>query len=224
MKHNENSGSRRKKLQEKGYYIVLFLCVLAVGISGYIFVSTAIRQNAREETLSVPLTAESVPKTDKTQTAAAVGEDLEEDEKETEKAEESAKILSVAPVKGEVQQEFSVTELSYNPTTRDWRLHSAVDIAAEGQSVSACMAGTVTKVYDDEYLGTTVVIRHDGGYESRYCNLTAMPTVKVGDAVNAGQTIGAVGETAIVESAQEPHLHFELLKNGEPVDPAEILG
>lgn len=221
MKEN-NSGNRRKKLQERGYYIVLFLCVLAVGVSGYIFVSTAIRQDKTEQTLSVPLTAQSTPQKDKAAAASAVEEDLENDE--TEESDKPAKILSVAPVKGEVLQEFSVTELSYNPTTRDWRLHDAVDIAAEGQTVRACMAGTVTGVYDDEFLGTTVVLRHDGGYESRYSNLTAMPTVKVGESVIAGQTIGAVGETAILEANQEPHLHFQLLKNGTAVDPKEVLG
>ena len=221
MKEN-NSGNRRKKLQERGYYIVLFLCVLAVGVSGYIFVSTAIRQNKTEQTLSVPLTAQSTPQKDKAAAASAVEEDLENDE--TEESDKPAKILSVAPVKGEVLQEFSVTELSYNPTTRDWRLHDAVDIAAQGQTVRACMAGTVTGVYDDAFLGTTVVLRHDGGYESRYSNLTAMPTVKVGESVIAGQTIGAVGETAILEANQEPHLHFQLLKNGAAVDPREVLG
>lgn len=228
MKEN-HSGNGRKKLQEKGYYIVLLLCVIAVGVSGYIFVSTAVRQNGRQEqTLSVPLTAEALPKEDSEKTAAAVNQqqDLEPTPEEKQAQQrENARKLAVPPVKGETQTAFSVEELSYNPTTRDWRLHSAVDLAAaKGQTVSACMAGTVTAVYDDEYLGTTVVIRHDGGYETRYSNLTAMPTVKVGEAVTPGQTIGAVGETAIVESAQEPHLHFELRMDGQPVDPAEVLG
>lgn len=220
MKEN-NSGNRRKKLQEKGYYIVLLLCVIAVGVSGYIFVSTAIRQDGKpEQTVSVPLTAEALPE-EKTEQTAAVQQETEESVQE--KLRENAKKLAVPPLKGEEQTSFSADALSYNATTRDWRLHSATDIAAaKGQTVSACMAGTVTGVYDDEFLGTTVVIRHDGGYETRYSNLTAMPTVKVGDTVTPGQTIGAVGDTAIVESAQEPHLHFELRLNGEPIDPKEL--
>lgn len=231
MKENR-SGNNRKKLQEKGYYIVLLLCVVAIGVSGYIFISTAVRQNriGQEETLSVPLTAESLPQEDVEKTMSAPAEEEleptpEEEAAEKEKLRQNARKLAVPPVKGQAQATYSAEALRYNPTTRDWRLHSAVDLAAaKGQPVSACMAGTVTEVFDDEYLGTTVVIDHDGGYETRYSNLTAMPTVKVGDTVTPGQTIGAVGETAILEAAQEPHLHFELRLDGAPVDPAEVLG
>jgi murein DD-endopeptidase MepM/ murein hydrolase activator NlpD len=85
------------------------------------------------------------------------------------------------------------------------------------------MAGTVERVYDDEYLGTTVILRHEGGYETRYCNLTAMPTVKVGDSVKAGDVIGAVGDTAILEAEDKPHLHFQLRKDGKAIDPSDFL-
>lgn len=227
MKENF-SGNRRKKMQEKGYYIVLLLCVIAVGVTGYLFITNAVRQNTMPESLSVPLTAETVPpESGDVQSAAAEAEDLElseeEEKKQLEALRENVRRLAVTPVKGDVQTPYSDTELSYNETTRDWRLHSAVDIAGKGEIVVACMAGTVTEVYDDEFLGTTVAIRHDGGYETRYSNLTAMPTVKVGDVVKPGQTIGAVGDTAILESAQEPHLHFQVLLDGVPMDPAEIV-
>ena len=51
-----------------------------------------------------------------------------------------------------------------------------------------------------------------------------MPTVKAGDSVKAGDVIGAVGDTAILESADKPHLHFQVFKDGTPVDPADFLG
>ncbi len=223
---NENrSGSRRKNWKEKGYYIVLFLCVIAVGISGYVFVSTAVRQEG-EKTLSTPLTAETLPPADGDKTAAvsAPEEDLEEETPpDPEELRRQAREEAVPPVKGELLQNFSVTALSYNDTTRDWRLHSAVDIAADGQTVSACMAGTVKEVFEDEYLGVTVAITHAGGYETRYSNLAELPTVSVGDTVKPGDAIGVVGDTAILETAQEPHLHFQVLVDGIPVDPTEFL-
>lgn len=224
----QNSGNRRKKLQEKGYYIVLFLCVIAVGISGYVFVSSAVRQANREQTLSRPLTAETVPPAGSQSTPVlAPGQDLEEDEPPAEPTDEElrqqARENAVPPVKGQTLQNFSATALSYNTTTRDWRLHSAVDVAAEGQTVCACMAGTVKEVYEDEFLGVTVAISHAGGYETRYSNLAELPAVAVGDTVQPGDAIGVVGRTAILEVAQEPHLHFEVLVNGENVDPAEFL-
>ena len=56
-----------------------------------------------------------------------------------------------------------------------------------------------------------------------YANRTEMPTVAAGDTVTAGQTIGAVGDTALLEVGSAPHLHFEVLKNGDPVNPIDYL-
>ena len=79
------------------------------------------------------------------------------------------------------------------------------------------------QVYDDEFLGTTVVINHPDGHVSQYSNLAVMPSVSAGDSVEAGQTIGAVGETALLEIADEPHLHFAVYANGDTIDPAEFI-
>ena len=85
------------------------------------------------------------------------------------------------------------------------------------------MHSVVTAVYDDEFLGTTVVINHPDGHVSQYSNLAVMPSVSAGDSVEAGQTIGAVGETALLEIADEPHLHFAVYANGDTIDPAEFI-
>ena len=89
--------------------------------------------------------------------------------------------------------------------------------------MKAARAGTVLAVYEDEYYGMTVVLEHDGGYTSRYCNLAETVQVSVGESVSAGQTIGKVGATALIESASQSHLHFEVCLNGDPVDPASFL-
>ncbi len=247
MQNNEPNKSPdrfRRMLKEKGYYIVLSLCVIAVGISGYVFVSTAIRQNrsTQEEALSVPITvtepenstsqsgtkkpdakkepaaAPSAAKDD----AASVSSSVET-EAETETASAADQTV-VQPVSGSVIQDYAMDHLTYNATTQDWRVHNGVDLAAsEGQSVLAAQAGTVTAVYDDEYYGTTVVIQHDGGYTTHYCNLAEAPGVAAGDFVKAGAVIGTVGGTALLEVADEPHLHFEVYCNGEPADPTAFL-
>ena len=114
--------------------------------------------------------------------------------------------------------------LAYNPTTRDWRTHEGVDLAAvSGEPVKASCAGTVAAVYEDEALGMTVVISHADGYATHYSNLAELPTVSVGDSVSAGDVIGAVGETALLESGEEPHLHFAVYSGSTPVDPTEYL-
>ena len=130
----------------------------------------------------------------------------------------------VSPLEGDVVTAFSMDELLYNETLDDWRTHDGVDIAAaEGSSVLAASAGTVVAVDDDALMGTTVVIEHSDGYHTLYANLQSPPVVKAGDTVSAGQLIGTVGTTAAAETAQGPHLHFSVTKDGEPVDPASFL-
>ena len=126
--------------------------------------------------------------------------------------------------RGGTQAAYSVDALQYNATTQDWRTHAGVDLAASvGTPVKAAGSGVVTAVYDDEFLGTTVVINHPDGHISQYSNLAVMPSVSAGDSVEAGQTIGAVGETALLEIADEPHLHFAVYANGDTIDPAEFI-
>ncbi len=83
--------------------------------------------------------------------------------------------------------------------------------------------GTVLSVADDDLMGTTVVIAHDGGYETTYSNLQSVPTVAPEQYVSAGQVIGAVGTTSLAEASMAPHLHFSVTKDGEIIDPQEFL-
>ena len=132
--------------------------------------------------------------------------------------------LVVSPLSGKVVAAFSVDQLVYSETMGDWRTHDGIDISAQaGTKVLAASAGTVLAVEDDALMGTTVTLRHSGGYQTTYACLQATPAVEQGDTVTAGQVIGAVGTTAAAESAQGPHLHFSVTKDGDAVDPEEYL-
>lgn len=237
--NNEQSENKsfRKFFQEKGFYIVLFLCILAVGISGYVFVKSAVseKNSLNDPTLSVATDA-AVPsenrtkpnESEKTDNAASkpdeAGTPASAMQSGDEAVREVADSIRVWPVSGETLAGYSMDKLAYNETMQDWRTHDGVDLlAAQGATVTAACAGTVTAVYDDEYLGTTLIIAHKDGYTTTYANLAAMPTVAVGDTVSAGDIIGAVGTTALLEAGEEPHLHFAVYHNGTPVDPAEFI-
>lgn len=132
--------------------------------------------------------------------------------------------LVVHPLRGEVLAAFSVDALAYDKTMGDWRTHDGKDIAAAaGTQVMAASAGTVLSVTSDPLMGTTVTLSHKGGYQTIYSNLQAQPNVSAGDTVSAGQVIGAVGTTAIAESALGPHLHFAVTQDGDAVDPDTFL-
>jgi murein DD-endopeptidase MepM/ murein hydrolase activator NlpD len=117
-----------------------------------------------------------------------------------------------------------VEALAYDVTMGDWRTHSGLDIAAAaGTKVVAAASGTVSSVYEDDLLGTTVVIDHGKGLISVYANLAAVPSVKTGGKVSTGTVIGTVGTTAPAESGLAPHLHFALFKNDNAVNPLDYL-
>jgi len=137
---------------------------------------------------------------------------------------EKKALKTVSPVAGEEIFGYSMEALSYNQTTRDWRVHNGVDLAAEtGAQVVAAADGEVYTVYEDDTLGHTVVIRHNDGYTTRYSCLTGDITVQAGDQVTMGQTIGYAGESAIVETTLGSHVHFSVSRYDEPMDPAEFL-
>lgn len=229
---NDKSNKFTRMWKEKGYYIILSLCIVAVGVSGYFFITGAREEQA---SLSVPVTVEKPAdeKTPVTTTTPAEEKTTEQPKPEqsapasaeTELTDASAEEpLAVMPVNGSVTQDYAMDHLTYHATTQDWRVHNGVDLsAAVGSTVKAARAGTVTAVYEDEYYGTTVVIQHDNGYTSHSCNLAAETQVAAGDLVAAGDVIGTIGQTALIETAEEPHLHFEVYQNGEPVDPAGFL-
>ena len=206
----------------KGYYIALILCAAAVGISGYVYYQNA--GEAPEDTLDTPVIATS-PTSEVLTTQPGLTNEETKPTETTKATEPTVDKMSVtAPVEGEVISEYAMEVLSYNQTTRDWRVHNGIDYAAEaGTAVVAAADGEVYTVYEDEQMGCTVVIRHENGYVTKYASLSADVAVSPGDAVEMGQVIGTVGSTALMETALGDHLHFSVTCNSESVDPEKFL-
>ena len=209
----------KKFASGKGYYIALVLCAVAIGVSGYLYY----RNTDTPDTQLQEPTTQTDPKKDQGVQAVATepgGEEITT--QPTEPAKKPEKTGN--PLAGKTVASYSMEALCYNTTTRDWRVHNGVDIAAEaGTNVLAAADGKVCQVFEDDTMGTTVVIDHDGGYMSRYSSLAKEVSVKVGDTVTMGQTIGTVGNTALLETAIGDHLHFSVSCNGELIDPATFL-
>ena len=209
----------------KGYYIALILCAAAIGISGYLYYRNANDtqtdlQNQVTEPVSVTQNDEGVEAV-ATQPA---GQETEPSQQKETTAPVATKPAAVWPVDGQAVMEYAVEALAYNQTTRDWRTHDGVDIAAEaGTAVRAAADGEVYSVYEDETMGMTVVLVHDGGYTTRYSSLSETVEVSAGDQVEAGQPIGYVGASALLESAIGDHVHFAVGCSGKSVDPMEFL-
>lgn len=126
----------------------------------------------------------------------------------------------IMPVKGENMKEYAKDKLVYSNTLGEWVTHNGIDIKAEKTTVvKASAEGTVKSIKNDPRYGLTVVIEHTNGFTSVYANLLTAEFVVAGEKVEQDQTIGTVGNTATFEISDEPHLHFEILKDGEYLDP-----
>ena len=240
-----NGRGKRHSFGGTGLDIALFLGVTALAVAGYWTllpkntadkdaenVSSRVELPVQEEPVQMPEADFSEddlippePKEDLTVMDEATGvEDTIPAMESTVDVMPEAPRLVVSPLVGEEVAAFSVDELKYNETLGDWRTHDGIDIAAEvGTQVLAACNGTVTQVIDDDLMGTSVTIAHDGGYETVYSNLQSVPTVSEGQEVSAGEVIGSVGCTSIAEFAVPAHLHFAVTKDGVPCDPKEFL-
>ena len=206
-----------------GYYIALILCAVAIGVSGYLYYRNTTSKNQTEPNQSVIATNPGGDNVQAVATGPAEGDPTAPDATEPTQIVQKPQVIR-QPLEGKTIASFAMDVLSYNQTTRDWRTHNGMDIAAEaGTKVCAAADGTVYTVFQDDAMGTTVVIRHEGGYTTTYASLDSQVTVATGDTVTAGQTIGAVGTTALLETAIGEHLHFSVSCNGSYVDPAEFL-
>jgi len=118
-----------------------------------------------------------------------------------------------------VTSNYGWREDPVNPVAGQMTFHRAVDLAGKmGDPVKAALKGTVLHVDSNRNLGNFIILKH-GEYQTLYAHLSAV-SVKAGEEVSQGQLIGKVGETGYTTG---PHLHFEVFRNGNRINPLEIL-
>lgn len=247
------------KIAQRGFYIILFLCISAIGISAYVIY---IAQNTADtvkksidvgNTLEIPFPIEDdvlydfeteteiptvaeapkelqkesekiVPEKKKTPEGAekAVTPKKEKNEKKKIEVKEEKTVYTMA-LNGAITAPFSGDELVKSKTMGDWRIHKGVDIKGElGRDVLAISDGIVKSVEQDEMMGNVIKIEHKDGLMSIYANLADGISLKKGDAVKGGDVVGKIGRSALCECMEDAHLHLEVLKNGEHIDPLSL--
>ncbi len=129
------------------------------------------------------------------------------------KVEESGNTRpSIKPLIGVITRKFD------EKIPEDGTLHKGVDIASIlNDPIYATAPGLISKTDDLKDLGNTIVIDHGNGLFTTYGHLNRI-SVKVGDLVKRGQTIGTVGMTG---NATGPHLHYEVIKDKININPED---
>ena len=130
----------------------------------------------------------------------------------------------ILPVNGVLSKKHDATLQVYSGTMKDYRVHLGVDIVTEENApVYAAADGKISKIWEDTLLGYCIAVKHSGDCYTIYKNLseTVPEGISEGASVRAGQLIGSVGDSAMIEVAEEPHLHFEMTVSDLAVDPLE---
>ncbi len=240
---NETMERFRTFLQNNGFYIVLVMCLLAIGAAvALIAIPKDTSEQAEATPKSEPIvivgqsnderlgtvqnrpkdTATPVPTLPPLFTPVPAATAVPTAAPTTRPANSTSK--AAPPVDGDVIFGFAIDKLLYSVTLDQWTTHPAVDIAAkEGTPVKCVFSGTVESVKKDDTLGYTVKVQHANGRTTLYANLSEDVRVKEGDRVSAGDVIGTVGKSAISDCALAPHLHFAVFVDGKPKDPAKYV-
>lgn len=235
--NDSNGGTALKRAGKlilgKGFSIVLFLCIAAIGVSVYVLFAGGDAQSDADipsipdipdiglaTSVSFASVGTDVP--DQSVVSQTLIPDVTTAPKPAETS--AARIFYVRPLAGEVIRGYSASTPVYNPTMDDWRVHTGIDIAADpGEAVCSVAAGTVCDVYTDYFKGNVVKIQHLDGRISIYCGLADNPSAAIGDTVTAGTVIGTVGAPPSFESLDGAHLHFEMMQDGIQLDPTLYL-
>lgn len=230
-------------LDKQGFYIVLVVCLLAIG-GVAIWASSArnaqVASKSPDDVTDVIMQPEDDPwpaEANADPEAADVVIDLasrtfeaatssrtpaktsSNDDGST--ATSQTVVAMLAPTTGEMGMTFAHDQLVYSKTLKQFTTHVGVDIAAtEGDPVRASLSGTVELVQQDPLLGYMVVLAHANDTKTVYGSLQEVGLPAVGDKVERGDTIGLVGNTAVAEIEEGTHLHFEVHQGGAPIDPS----
>ena len=226
-----NSKQKQKKLNRNisvalAVLIVATLCVTIAALTA----SRRVRDNGdniASSTIDTVATADntSTEHTDATSSSDNTATDAQSPTSGSDTP--TVKVIEwTCPAAGNLIKEYSADIPVFSLTMEDYRVHAGIDIAGDaGDDVMAAADGVIENVYYDPMMGQTVVISHGDDYKSIYQNLqTVVPDgVAAGAAVTAGQKIGTVGDTALIEISENPHLHFSMTFKGNSVDPLSYI-
>lgn len=158
------------------------------------------------------------------QSAVSVNASAAEPEEETQEDEAVPVMASIGnvnditvPVHGEITSDYGYRT---NPISGAYALHTGLDISAnEGTAIVAAYNGVVKSTGVGEKSGNYVLMQHSDGSETLYCHCSEI-LVSEGSVLNAGEVVALVGSTGW---ATGPHLHFEIHRDGNAVDPTTVL-
>ena len=225
---NDNNGFD-KKIKNKKLNRTTVITIVTLAIAIIIVATAAIISNKTKQTTPLPDASSTQKPTEQTTEEQPTEDTTQETPTEkpadtqTNSSAVSGKLPSFAlPVSGVLSSKHNPDLQVFSPTMNDYRVHLGIDIVTkENAPVYAAADGKVSKIWVDPLMGYCIAISHSGNSVTIYKNLAEqLPDgIAEGASVRAGQLIATVGDSAMVEIAEEPHLHFEMTVSDLAVDP-----
>lgn len=234
------------KANGEGFYLVLFICFCVVAAAAVWTVKANVariekindyenmelaQNNAEDEIQTAdknedirPVIQEEEMNSDDYQKDSSTEKSEDRAEPKQEEKVVSTPIALSYPVDGDICMDYSEESLVYSKTLDQYIAHKGIDIEAPlNTPVSAAADGSIIKVEQDKQMGITIWIQHANDLVTIYSNLSTTEMVNVGDQVKKGDVISGIGDTALFETLEVPHLHFEVTRNGRHENPKSHL-
>ena len=223
-KNNSEKWAKIKTFFKKnGYYFLIVLCIGAVAT----MVGVAVSQSKKGQDANISIVDDSQSTIVGEQEKPQDGEEekpSEPDEPAKPTEPEKEKAVFTVPVSGTVLNEYSASSVFYNQSLNKYQTHEAMDFVSETDSnVYASSNGKVKEIDYNMLDGYYVVLEHEDGIVTKYCSLSGETTLKVGDTVKGGDVIETMSDSMGSECLDGVHLHFEVYRNGELINPLEVL-
>lgn len=245
---NKNNNEKPFSLKGKGAAVGIVICFVAVivMVGAYTFNNYEKKmdaQLAKAEEETDELTKEKSEATTTNDIVLPEAEGNTSTENDTEDSENStqddaadastagsaaevyfdANSLLTWPASGAVLINYSMDQTVYFSTLEQYKYNPALVIGGEvGEVIGASAAGIVSNIEQTAQTGITVTLDMGNGYSAVYGQLKEVP-LEIGDYVAAGETVGYMSEPTKYYSVEGPNLYFELLKDGNPVNPMDFM-
>jgi len=217
-KHNK--GKVKDFFRKQGFYVALFVCIALIGLTALLAINW---ENQEKDASPTDQSVQNIESEDLAN-ATSPSPSPSPSSSVTDNSESTSTTPSFTltiPVNGEIINQMSTEKLVFNETLNQWSTHNGIDIKGdEGAEVLAAMNGTVESVSQDDLYGYVIKIKHDSDIETVYIGAKPMDGIEEGSKVNAGQQIGTL-TNPIFEKHLNTHLHFEVILNGEYLNPEE---
>ena len=200
-------------IEKQGFPIIMTVCVAVIVLS-------AVWSDQMDNTLPTPTSP-----VDQAQSAARLQQESLSDAATPAPSPTTPVSEWTAPLENmSVLRSFHASRMERSEVSGMWQIHDAVDLQAEyGAPVMAIADGTVLACTQEGVLGISVSIDHGDGVTAVYACLSASSALRPGDPVDAGQTVGFIGNSMLEEAKMAPHLHLCVTRNGTAVDPLSML-